>query len=73
MLLEQVTQSEVVGPDKIVVSWSDMANDIRENWKSVVSWCLNSEIRTKELCWSWWTFGQQYSAIAVHVSLAPEC
>ena len=41
MLLEQVTLSEVEELDKVVVSWSDMAKDIPEDWKSVVSRCLN--------------------------------
>ena len=41
MLLEQVTQREVEEGDKIAVSWSDFAKDIPEDWKSVVSRCLD--------------------------------
>ena len=43
MLLEQVTQSEVEELDKAVVSWSDIAKDIPEDWKSVVSRYLNPD------------------------------
>ena len=57
MLLEQVTQSEVEELDKVVVSWSDMAKDIPEDWKSVVSRCLhpdpNERIGLSELVDFW--------------------
>lgn len=59
MLLEQVTQNEVEELDKVVVSWSDMANDIPEGWKSVVSRCLhpdpNERIGLSELVDFWAT------------------
>ena len=43
MLLEQVAQSEVEELDEVVVSWSDAAKDIPEDWKCVVSRCLNPD------------------------------
>ena len=59
MLLEQVTQSEVEELDKVVVSWSDIAKDIPEDWKSVVSRCLhpdpNERIGLSELVDFWAT------------------
>ena len=60
MLLEQVTQREVEElDDKVVVSWSDMAKEIPEDWKSVVSRCLhpdpNERIGLSELVDFWAT------------------
>ena len=43
MLLEQVTQSEVEELDEVIILWSDMAKDIPEGWKSVVSRCLHPD------------------------------
>ena len=43
MLLEQVTQSEVEDLGKVVVSWSDMVKDIPEDWKGIVSRCLDAD------------------------------
>lgn len=43
LLLEQVTQSEVEDLDEVVVSWSDMVKDIPEDWKGVVSHCLDPD------------------------------
>ena len=41
MLLEQVTQSQV--EDQVIVSWSEVAKDIPENWKGVVNRCLDPD------------------------------
>ena len=41
MLLEQVAQSEVENLDEVVVSWSDAAIDIPEEWRAVVCCCLH--------------------------------
>ena len=43
MLLEQVTQSDVEDIDEVVVFWSDGAKDIPEDWKTVVSRCLDPD------------------------------
>ena len=43
MLLEQVTQSEVEDLSTVVVSWSDMAKDIPEDWKGILSRCLEPD------------------------------
>ena len=43
MLLEQVTQSEVEDLDEVIVSWSDMVNDIPQGWKDVVNRCLDPD------------------------------
>lgn len=43
MLLEQVTQTEVEDLDEVFVSWSDVAQDIPEDWKGVVSRCLDPD------------------------------
>lgn len=43
MLLKQVTQSEVEELDEVVISWSDVAQDIPERWKGIVSRCLDPD------------------------------
>lgn len=43
MLLEQVTQSEVEEREQITVSWSDLAEDIPEDWKDILSRCLDPD------------------------------
>lgn len=43
MLLQQVAQSEVEERDEVIVSWSDVAKDIPEDWKGVVSRCLDPD------------------------------
>lgn len=43
MLLEQVTRTELEDLNENVVSWSDMAKDIPEGWKGVVSRCLDPD------------------------------
>lgn len=57
MLLEQVTQSEVEDLSEVVVSWSDMGKDIPEDWKRIVSRCLepdpNERIGLLELVEFW--------------------
>ncbi|KAL8724400.1 MAG: hypothetical protein Q9166_007971 [cf. Caloplaca sp. 2 TL-2023] len=57
MLLDEVTQSEVEDCDEIVVSWSDSADDIPEDWKNVVDRCLhpdpNERVRLGELVDFW--------------------
>lgn len=42
MLLEQVPQSELEDVDGLIVSWSEDAKDIPEDWKAVVSRCLRA-------------------------------
>ncbi len=57
MLLEHVTQSEVEDLSEVVVSWSDTAKDIPEDWKGIVSRCLepnpNKRIGLLELVEFW--------------------
>ena len=43
MLLEQVPQSRLEGADEVVVSWSEDAMDVPEDWKAVVSRCLDPD------------------------------
>ena len=43
MLLEQVPQSEVEDLDEVVVSWSDVTRDIPDDWKAIVSRCLDPD------------------------------
>lgn len=43
MLLEQVTQSEVEDLSEVVISWSDMVEDVPEDWKGIVSRCLDPD------------------------------
>jgi hypothetical protein len=57
MLLQQVTQSEVEDLGEVVVYWDGEASDILEDWKAVVSSCLdtypNRRIRLSELVRVW--------------------
>ncbi|KAL8745462.1 MAG: hypothetical protein Q9190_002399 [Brigantiaea leucoxantha] len=57
MLLEEVTQSEVEELDEVIVSWSAFADDIPEDWKGVVSRCLdpdpNKRVELSELVDFW--------------------
>ena len=43
MLLEQVTEGETEGLTNIVVSWSDKAKDIPDEWKEIVGRCLDPD------------------------------
>lgn len=43
MLLEQVPQSRLEDTDNIIVSWSEDAKDIPEDWKTVVTRCLDPD------------------------------
>ena len=57
MLLEQGTQSEVEDLSEVVVSWSGVVKDIPEDWKGIVSRCLepdpNERIGLLELVEFW--------------------
>ena len=68
MLLEQVTQSEVEDLEEVVISWSDMAKDIPEEWKSVVNRCLlpdpNERIGLSELV-DFWAIEQRKSQACI--------
>lgn len=43
MLLEQVPQSRLEDAEEVVVSWSQDAMDVPEDWKAVVSRCLDPD------------------------------
>ena len=43
MLLEHVKQSELEDPGKVVISWSDMIKDNPEDWRGIVSRCLDPD------------------------------
>ena len=57
MLLEQVPQSRLEDADEVVVSWSEDAMGIPEDWKAVVSRYLDPDpskrIRLLDLVDSW--------------------
>ncbi|KAL9127373.1 MAG: hypothetical protein Q9175_007746 [Cornicularia normoerica] len=76
MLLEQVTQSEVEERDEVVVSWSDLAKDIPEDWKGVVSRCLdhdpNERIGLLELVDFWEAVACKDQAYPVYASSVPD-
>ncbi|KAI4170646.1 MAG: hypothetical protein LQ348_007076 [Seirophora lacunosa] len=59
MLMDEVTEQEIEECDEIVVSWSEDADDIPEDWKDVVNRCLapdpNYRIALKELVDFWKT------------------
>lgn len=42
MVLEQVAQSEVEDLDEVIMSWSEAANDIPDDWKAIVRRCVDS-------------------------------
>lgn len=43
MLLQQVTQSEVENLHEVNIYWDEEASDIPEDWKAVVSSCLDPD------------------------------
>lgn len=57
MLMDQVPQSRLEDADRVIVSWSEDAQDIPQDWKDVVSRCLdhdpNKRIRLLELVGFW--------------------
>jgi serine/threonine protein kinase len=57
MLLQQVAQSEVEDLDEVVLYWNEEASDIPDDWKVVISSCLdpdpNRRIRLSELVRFW--------------------
>lgn len=57
MLLGQVPQSRLEDADEVVVSWSEGAKDIPEDWQAIVSRCLdpdpNKRIGLLELVGFW--------------------
>lgn len=42
-MLEQVAQSEVEDLDEVFVAWSEAAQDISNDWKAVVTRCLDPD------------------------------
>lgn len=57
MLLKELTQEELAGLDDVVVSWSENAKDIPDEWRTVVNGCLNPDINGGLDCWSSWLSG----------------
>lgn len=68
MLLEQVPQSRLEDADGVVVSWSEDTRDVPEDWKAIVSRCLdpdpNERIRLLELIVFWEAALEKTSAVA---------
>ena len=50
-------QEELAGLDDVVVSWSENAKDIPDEWRTVVDGFLNSDINGGLDCWSSWLSG----------------
>ena len=69
MLLEQVAQSEVEDLDEVIVSWSEVAKNVPDDWKTIVSRCLdidpNKRIELSELVSFWEATKCKYDAWSI--------
>ena len=62
MVLEQVAQSEVEDLDEIIMAWSKAANDIPDDWKTIVRRCADSNPNKRVGLWELESFWRQENA-----------